>query len=59
MRDEARIEKLGSRIHSLEHRSVELQKQLRDMNQLLCKLLDEMDGKERMPMQKTDRDILP
>lgn len=58
MHDEARIEKLGSRIHSLEHRSVELQKQLKDMNLVLYKLLDQIDGMERMPMQKTDRNEL-
>ncbi|MGD8235783.1 MAG: hypothetical protein PVG47_06350 [Chromatiales bacterium] len=58
MRDQARREKLKSRIHSLEHQSLKLQKQLRDVNHTLCRLLDEIGSKERVKVQNTDREKL-
>lgn len=58
MRDKTMIEKLGKRIGSLEDHTLKLQKQLRDVNNILCKLLHEMNGTKLVEMQKPDRDRL-
>jgi predicted nucleic acid-binding Zn-ribbon protein len=58
MRDQAKIDKLKSRIHSLEHQSLELQKQLKGVNETLHRLLDETSDMKRPEMQKPDRDKL-
>ncbi len=58
MRDQASIEKLKSRIYSIEHQSLELQKQLKAMDQILQGLLHEMGDKGLMEMQKPDANKL-
>lgn len=58
MRDQASIEKLKSRIYSIEHQSLELQKQLKATDQILQGLLHEMGDKGLMKMQKPDPDKL-